>query len=608
MERVGDGALELADQAGTLAVLGKQKSADAAGNFRIAAALKRKLSDTRKLAVGISQKAFKKGAGAEPTIVGEETIAQASGVEVDAESPQAGPVRQGEDPYTHTDQESAANLTEQDLQIFHDEVKTRIRSKNVVEAPVDHVRLGQQGWKDRYYEAKLHWPPRDPASRSSKTQMFRSYFEGLLWVLRYYYRGCSSWDWYYPYHYAPFASDLAEHAVSTADIVLEQGSPFRPFEQLMSVLPAVSAKGVLPDSFVELMEDPLSPIHEYYPVDFELDLNGKRHAWQAIVLLPFVDEKRLRAAIGPKLEHLSEEDRHRNDFGINFVMVSESSALGKGIGKLNTEMNFGRITKEGAGGALFGGVSLPETAQEPIEGVKCAVLAMPPRRKHIPRPINGVSFPPAELNDQDKFETERGNQGWSAARFGVLGRAASKLSSERQTQTGQNSQRFQDQRRWRQPSLSAGFNPHGAPIQMFQPGPGTYATNNSSASMVNRYQGVPNSMGRGMSPAAYGQPAQSMPSHQQNHGHAPAPAPNQPTISRSQLLAAQQAIAYAQSVSRMDSRNSYQYARSSGNFDPSYPRQAQRNEQNRHHIRFDANGNPIVYNSGGSNYNPFGGQ
>jgi 5'-3' exoribonuclease 1 len=30
-----------------------------------------------------------------------------------------------------------------------------------------------------------------------------------------------------------------------------------------------------------------------YPADFNVDLNGKTNAWEAIVLIPFVDENRL---------------------------------------------------------------------------------------------------------------------------------------------------------------------------------------------------------------------------------------------------------------------------------------------------------------------------
>lgn len=33
-----------------------------------------------------------------------------------------------------------------------------------------------------------------------------------------------------------------------------------------------------------------SPIIEYYPVNFKTDLNGKQQEWEAVVLIPFIDE------------------------------------------------------------------------------------------------------------------------------------------------------------------------------------------------------------------------------------------------------------------------------------------------------------------------------
>lgn len=94
------------------------------------------------------------------------------------------------------------------------------------------------------------------------------------------------------------------------------GEPFKPFEQLMGVLPEAS-KELVPPAFrvrwiltesidgdgrlmwilQELMFGIDSPIIEFYPQSFEQDLNGKKQDWEAIVKIPFIDKQRLQAAM-----------------------------------------------------------------------------------------------------------------------------------------------------------------------------------------------------------------------------------------------------------------------------------------------------------------------
>lgn len=47
--------------------------------------------------------------------------------------------------------------------------------------------------------------------------------------------------------------------------------------------------------FQHLMTSDTSPIIEYYPTDFKTDLNGKQQEWEAVVLIPFIDEVPARA-------------------------------------------------------------------------------------------------------------------------------------------------------------------------------------------------------------------------------------------------------------------------------------------------------------------------
>jgi hypothetical protein len=164
--------------------------------------------------------------------------------------------------------------------------------------------------KRDYYAQKLNIAPHSAQHR----KLCREFLKGMAWTLKYYTTGCQSWSWYYPFHYAPFLSDmvdLSQHCIY--QVGWELGQPYTPLQQLLSVLPPGSA-WALPAAFRELMLDKRSPISDFYPAEFAQDANGKRNDWEATVLLDFVDERRLVAAAATVVHQVSTLEAERNSF------------------------------------------------------------------------------------------------------------------------------------------------------------------------------------------------------------------------------------------------------------------------------------------------------
>lgn len=90
-------------------------------------------------------------------------------------------------------------------------------------------------FKRDYYKEKLDVDFNDS---NQVAGIVYSYIEGVQWVLQYYFHGVPSWGWFYPHHYAPRLSDIVGFAKMS--FKFELGTPFRPFDQLMGVLPALS--------------------------------------------------------------------------------------------------------------------------------------------------------------------------------------------------------------------------------------------------------------------------------------------------------------------------------------------------------------------------------
>lgn len=68
-----------------------------------------------------------------------------------------------------------------------------------------------------------------------------------------------------------------------------------------------------------------SPFHGRF---IQTDKNGKQQEWEAVVLIPFIDEKRLVDAMRECEPRLSDEEKRRNSHGPMQIYVWTDKDLG----------------------------------------------------------------------------------------------------------------------------------------------------------------------------------------------------------------------------------------------------------------------------------------
>ena len=308
---------------------------------------------------------------------------------------------------------------------FKTRLKLRLEKREAADCgeQVDEVRFGESGWKERYYQVKLHMGRSD---REMSRYVVGCYVQGLCWVLMYYYQGVQDWGWFYPFHYAPCASDLVQlHDYSGGSF--ELGAPFSPFEQLMAVLPPESGHA-LPTAYRTLMVHPASPIIDFYPIDFADDLNGKKFAWQAIALLPFIDAPRLKAVVGPLRATLTEEEADRDGERGNLLFVDASHPGAALLTAPNARPLATAVALDSTAASSrgFGGsaqhcpaLRIAGTPLEPPPGgaaflgalESCSAFGVlyeaPLYQLHSPALLAGHTLPPIELGEHEKPQFSR---------------------------------------------------------------------------------------------------------------------------------------------------------------------------------------------------------
>ena len=61
-------------------------------------------------------------------------------------------------------------------------------------------------YRNAYYHGKFG----KKLTKDFRFIMKNEWVRAMQWIMHYYYNGVQSWGWYYPFHYAPFLSDIVD--------------------------------------------------------------------------------------------------------------------------------------------------------------------------------------------------------------------------------------------------------------------------------------------------------------------------------------------------------------------------------------------------------------
>ena len=166
-------------------------------------------------------------------------------------------------------------------------------------------------WKKQYYKYYFNINMED--YNQERTKICIHYLESLLFALFYYYNEPPSWSWYYQYRVTPCMSDvyttLSKFISDINSFQFEKGQPYTPFQQLMMILPPVSAT-ILPKSMQKIMTT--IPFVQYYPIQINIDASAGFKYIYSDALLPLIDEKVLIPEIKKLEKKLGKADTERN--------------------------------------------------------------------------------------------------------------------------------------------------------------------------------------------------------------------------------------------------------------------------------------------------------
>lgn len=214
-----------------------------------------------------------------------------------------------------------------ELFALHTSIQKELTHLVVDKQPLEFSYLST-GYRVLYYYTKFGWPEAEPkqaqvnpaALQQKVNECCAEYLRGMQWVMWYYTSGCPSWDWFYPFHYAPLLEDLAQYT-GIVNVKMELGTPLHPVLQLLAVLPRESV-GALPEELHAAVQSKDSQLDPFYPDDLNPDYSEANFSYQAVLRLEFVDCEKIKKAVKSLID-LKEEP------GRMVVLCHESTLLSR---------------------------------------------------------------------------------------------------------------------------------------------------------------------------------------------------------------------------------------------------------------------------------------
>ena len=193
--------------------------------------------------------------------------------------------------------------------------------------PLQHLNVEQAikpelpQWQDRYYATCFNVVP----SSENKEQIAFTYLKTLVWNFLYYFdEEVPSWDWYYPYAYAPTLSDIYDALIkakninsgSNKDFHFTVGEPVDTQSLLLMVLPWVS-KNLMARDIAAKLDDEKCPMRLYFPRRYGLNVAFNRYYHECIPIITNIDMNKVKSFM--KTIKLSDEENERNKRGTLFT-------------------------------------------------------------------------------------------------------------------------------------------------------------------------------------------------------------------------------------------------------------------------------------------------